>query len=250
MRLLLNLRSLKDSAYDSKYYHKLQGLIYNSLRSHYSPLHDKNGYKFFCFSNIFPIQDMKEGEARNLIISSPDSALLKLLQENLPENINIGDISFQIEKSRIINPKLNNPSRILAATPIVMRIPQWTYPDYGIQSDKSYVYWRKSYPFNAFIRQIEANLFKKYNEFYNTSLEEFPIFEQFIFKKETCNPAIIDGKEYPLIGSIWEFLFNNLSRDQKKLLEFGLDCGFGERNSLGFGFVNLMKNADRNSNLS
>jgi len=36
-------------------------------------------------------------------------------------------------------------------------------------------------------------------------------------------------------------MFNNLSRDQRKLLEFGLDCGFGERNSLGFGFVNLMR---------
>lgn len=224
-----------------RYFHKLQGLVYNPVRSHYSRLHDKNGYKFFCFSNIFPIQDMKEGSFRNLLVSSPDSALLKLFRENLPETVNIGDMSLRVEGSRILNPRLSLPFRIIAATPIVMRIPRRAYPDYGIESDKSYVYWRKSYPFNAFIRQIEANLFKKYNEFHQTSLTEFPIFEQFIFKKETCNPVIINGREYPLIGSIWEFMFNNLPGDQRKILEFGLDCGFGERNSLGFGFVNAVK---------
>lgn len=241
MRLLLQLKSLKASAYDTKYFHKLQGLIYNSIQPYYNQLHDKNGFKFFCFSNIFPIQEMKEGDCRTLLISSPDSAFLKILRENLTQEINIGDMSFKIEESHLITPKLNLPSRVLAATPIVMRIPQWSYSEYDIQSNKSYVYWRKSYPFNAFIKQIEANLFKKYNEFHQTSLEEFPIFEQFIFKKETCNPIIINGKEYPLIGSIWEFLFNNLSKDQRKLLEFGLDCGFGERNSLGFGFVNVLR---------
>lgn len=241
MRLLIQLQSTKDASYDGKYFHKIQGLIYNLIRPYYNELHDKKGYKFFCFSNIFPIQDMKENDKRNFLISSLDSVLINLLKENLPETINIGDVSFQIEGSRILNHRLNHPSRILAATPIVMRIPQWAYTDYGIKSDKSYVFWRKSYPFNVFIKQIETNLLKKYNEFYSTSLEEFPVFEQFIFKKETCNPVVIDGREYHLIGSIWEFLFNNLSKEQKKILEFGLDCGFGERNSLGFGFMNMMK---------
>ena len=29
-----------------------------------------------------------------------------------------------------------------------------------------------------------------------------------------------------------------MDETQRRILEFGLDAGFGERNSLGFGFVN------------
>jgi CRISPR-associated endoribonuclease Cas6 len=43
--------------------------------------------------------------------------------------------------------------------------------------------------------------------------------------------------EQIIIGTLWEFVFNpNLD---KKLINFILDVGLGERNSLGFGFVNL-----------
>jgi CRISPR/Cas system endoribonuclease Cas6 (RAMP superfamily) len=33
---------------------------------------------------------------------------------------------------------------------------------------------------------------------------------------------------------------------QKNIIEFGLDTGFGERNSMGFGFMNL--NTSKNKN--
>ncbi len=56
-----------------------------------------------------------------------------------------------------------------------------------------------------------------------------------------CNHIIEEGKEHKVIGSIWEFAFSHLSPEQRDILEFGLECGFGERNSLGFGFVNTVK---------
>ena len=56
MRILLRLKAIKSSAYDLKYFNKLQGVIYNLLRdTEYGILHNKSGYKFFCFSNIFPV---------------------------------------------------------------------------------------------------------------------------------------------------------------------------------------------------
>ncbi len=46
-------------------------------------------------------------------------------------------------------------------------------------------------------------------------------------------------KEYKAIGSLWDFMFTRISREQKKVLDFGIDAGFGERNTYGFGFVNV-----------
>lgn len=83
-------------------------------------------------------------------------------------------------------------------------------------------------------------MFKKYNEFYKKKIEEFPIFEQFRFIKSCANILTIKGVDYPVIGSLWEFSFSHLSKKQKEILEFAIDCGFGERNSYGFGFVNLI----------
>jgi len=60
MRIFLRLRSLKDCAYDLKYFHKLQGFVYSLIRdSPYSLLHDKKGNKFFCFSNLFPVRSIR-----------------------------------------------------------------------------------------------------------------------------------------------------------------------------------------------
>ena len=249
MRVLLKLEARKNCEYDLKYFHKLQGFVYSLLKeSEYSVLHDKVGYKFFCFSNIFPIGEMKIGDKRNLLISSPDRLFIKTLESRLKglidENkaINIGEMSFKIIDILLLKTRLRKNCRIISATPIIIRIPEKNYEKYGIKEKKKrYVYWRPEYAFEAFVKQLEENLFKKYNEFYKTNVEEFPIFEQFKFKKPVVSHVIIGGIEYKMIGSIWEFMFSYLSKQQKKILEFGIDCGFGERNSLGFGFMNVMK---------
>ncbi|PKP59881.1 MAG: hypothetical protein CVT89_00760 [Candidatus Altiarchaeales archaeon HGW-Altiarchaeales-2] len=47
--------------------------------------------------------------------------------------------------------------------------------------------------------------------------------------------------EHKVFGSVWEFNFNHLNDSQRRILEFGLDTGFGEMNSLGFGFMNVKR---------
>ncbi|MEM7818484.1 MAG: CRISPR-associated endoribonuclease Cas6, partial [Candidatus Aenigmatarchaeota archaeon] len=118
---------------------------------------------------------------------------------------------------------------------------------YGINSKYNYVFWRSKLPFEAFVKQLEDNLIKKYASFYKLKKSEInkiesetlPLFQQFIFKKEVCNHIIMKGKEVKIIGSLWEFIFQNLNEKQQELLRFSIDAGFGERNSLGFGFMNL-----------
>ncbi|MGC8816491.1 MAG: CRISPR-associated endoribonuclease Cas6 [Candidatus Hadarchaeum sp.] len=258
MRLLLRLKSVKDQFYDLRYHHKLQGFIYSLLDgSPYVRLHDKRGYKFFCFSNIFPergekndpAQDMSAGEVRQLLISSPEVGLIGFLNDRLVKivderaEVNIGDMSFRVESVNALEPRLGRSCRLVTGTPIVLRIPKERFESYGIvpPRDYDYVYWRKEWPFEPFVKQLEENLFKKYREFYGGAAEEFPIFEQFVFKKTVCNHVVMGGKEVKMLGSIWEFHFSYLEGKKRELIQFGLDAGFGELNSMGFGFMNVVR---------
>ena len=88
------------------------------------------------------------------------------------------------------------------------------------------------------MKQLSENLIKKFNDFYGTKLSEYELFEQFVFRRVTATKVVIDGREYVLVGSMWEFQWDYMDETQRRVIEFGLDAGFGERNSLGFGFVN------------
>ncbi len=131
--------------------------------------------------------------------------------------------------------------RVLTATPVTIRIPARNYERYGIpeaERKARYVYWRPKYAFDAFLKRLSENLIKKYNEFYATKLKDYDLFEQFKYRRATATKAVIDGREYVLVGSMWEFVWSFMDETQRRVIEFGLDTGFDERNSLGFGFVN------------
>jgi CRISPR-associated endoribonuclease Cas6 len=53
--------------------------------------------------------------------------------------------------------------------------------------------------------------------------------------------VVFSGKGQGVFGSLWQFIFNYLSKKQQNILQLGLDAGFGERDSLGFGFVNVVR---------
>ncbi|MCW1296375.1 MAG: CRISPR-associated endoribonuclease Cas6 [Candidatus Parvarchaeota archaeon] len=246
MRILIELQALKDAIYDNKYHHKLQGAIYNLLKNTiFSNLHSKKGYKFFCFSNIFPFDDIKTGDIRRFLISSPNKELINAIkyqiESDMERTINVGEMEFKVNDYKILKPKLGRSCSLITGTPIVMRIPRKNYKEYGMRSKYDYTYWRPNHPFEAFINQITENLFKKYNEFHGTEAKEFPIFQQFLLKKSVCNHVVIEGKEIKIFGSLWQFIFDYLDNDQREILQFGLETGLGELNSLGFGFMNVVK---------
>jgi CRISPR-associated endoribonuclease Cas6 len=250
MRVLVELKALCDCVYDLRYHHKLQGFLYDLLKdSLYGDLHNRRGYKFFSFSNIFPSVDMRRGDVRHFLLSSPDAGLISVFRDRLDglrssgDRVNVGDMSFSVESVSVLEPKVGRSCVLAAGTPIVVRVPRANYARYGIvpPRDYAYVFWRKQYPFEAFVRQLEDNLFKKYNRFYKADLEAFPLFEQFVFQKQVCNHIVINGREVKVFGSLWRFTFNYLYGERQKIMQFGLDAGFGELNSLGFGFTNLTK---------
>jgi len=256
MRVLIKLRAAKNQSYEMLYHHKLQGFVYGLLRdSGFEEVHDKTGYKFFCFSNIFPIKDnMNAGEAYNLIISAPNANLISAIANTLEKvlvdaernrevaNINIGEMLFEVVGFKKLEIELKEKDlKVLTATPIIIRIPERKYEQYGIPEEERkarYVYWRPKYRYDTFLKQLNDNLIKKFNDFYDTKLREYELFERFTFRRTTATKVVIDNKEYVLIGSMWKFKWKYMNVIQRKILEFGLDTGFGERNSLGFGFVN------------
>ncbi|MCX8162926.1 MAG: CRISPR-associated endoribonuclease Cas6, partial [Candidatus Micrarchaeota archaeon] len=237
MRLLIKLKSLQDAAYDLYYYKKISGFIYSLLKN--TPLenlHDSKNPKFFCFSNIFPVGDLKVGDERYLLISSPDRILIELLKYKMEKlsTVKFGELLFKIEEIKTIQTKLNSKKiNLRTSTPIIIRIPPKNYELYGIENKNKIEYWKPQYPFEIFVKQLEDNIFKKYKKFYNQNgLNEFPIFERLKLVKtvRACFQAD-ENKDVFLLGTLWEFEFENLSKEKKEILEFALDYGFGEKNS-------------------
>lgn len=249
MRVLITLQAQTAAGYDSLY-HDLQGFFYSLLkRTKYKGLHAKRGYKFFCFSNIFPPKAMEQGEVRYLLFSSPRHDLVEGVYETLrekereEETITIGWMRFKVHKLSLVDPDLSRRFTLRTGTPIVIRIPQEKYGSYCIEPPKpyEYVYWRKRYSLRAFIKQLEENLFKKFKEFHGERQPEFNVFQQLELKKTISDKVQLGGEQVTIIGSLWKFHFNGVDEQTRNLLKFGLATGFGELNSLGFGFMNIEK---------
>ena len=254
MRLLLSLRSIDTSQrQETNYYYHLQGFIYRLLEqnSHFSQLHNKKGYKFFCFSNIFSPSGVNDStDRRYIIISSPSKDLLRHVGSILKKiketknSISIGNLQLIIDDTRIFETELKPPFTLITGTPIIIRISKERYQKFNIETKYpyTYVYWRKEYPLEMFTRQLEENLYAKYAEFTGrevASEHELPIINKLTFKKQISTRINIHDTEQIVIGSLWEFSFDNELNSE--LLQFGLDCGLGERNSMGFGFMNLKR---------
>lgn len=247
MRLLLTFKALKDCSYLNGY-DKLRGFVY-SLQEGSAAFnrHDIVGYKLFTFSNIFPVGDLKTNDMRQFMISSPSKDFIYYLRGRLTEMQdrkevqNIGEYSFQITSVKSLSPKVTSSCELITGTPIVIRIPPSRYAEYGIKSERPFEYWRPEHDFNGFLKQLTDNLLKKYEQHYNKKPKSKHLFEQFEFKKSVSMLKVEAGKNIPVIGSTWKFKFGQLDREQQEILQLGLDAGFGEMNSAGFGFMNKVE---------
>ncbi len=97
MRLFIKIKSLKNSFYDIQYFLKIQSVVYSIIKdTSLNNLHNKNSYKFFCFSNIFPVENFKKDKNYQFIVSSPDQNFINILKKQLEvkKEINIGKNKF------------------------------------------------------------------------------------------------------------------------------------------------------------
>ena len=254
MRILVRLRAQDDFPYDLGYHHDFQGFIYGLLRgTSYESLHDKARYKFFCFSNLVPpTRAIARGSQKTWMISSPDEAFIKTVREKLTvregQSIRLGRMAFKVEQAELRRfelPSSDFDEIVLSnGTPVVVRIPQYRWEEYGIEPKRRYrfVYWRKEHTPTAFIKQLEENLEKKYSEYFSAEEQpSLPLFEKLKFRKQVAVPLRMRGEDSTVIGTLWDFHFGLVDETRCRILQFGLDAGFGEMNSLGFGFMNVVK---------
>lgn len=254
-RLLLRLCAKNDSRYETEYHKDVEGLIYSLLRGSDYDNHNKQGYKFFTFSNIFPFTNIIRNDRRNLIISSPNDNFVSYIKEQLEylQDIRIGQMRFKVDYCNKIDIEVPEDDTIslITGTPIITRIHRYRYEEAGaleLAEEYGSIYWRSSHPVDLFITQLEDNLLEKYNEYHHRVEDAGPeerrqVFYNFKFLKQVATKvsAGIGMQKATVIGTNWLFLLDGSS----ELARFALDTGLGELNSLGFGFMNVKKDVAR-----
>lgn len=188
------------------------------------------GFKFFSFSNIFPVSDFKKDESKNLIISSPNQNLIRALysQLNELENFYLNKFNMGIENIKVINPK--NYDKFISSTPVVL---------FEDNTKNQYYSFNNKPDFNFFFERLKDNAVKKYNAFSGLDFTlENDLFESFEFGREVSVRVTKDGNTFIVIGSLWKNLEANINKENRNFYRFLLDVGLGEKNSLGFGMIN------------
>lgn len=234
MRLLINFNSdthLKEN-YFNKYF--FQSAIYSFLiGTEFEHIHNTKKFKYFTFSDFFPSGDLKPGEIKSIIISSPNKSFIETLYDRFIEKgyFYLLDKRLEIESLKTYEIKYT-PKSFITGSPIVIQI------DNRINK---YFSFRNNGTVTLFLKKIKENAIKKYIQYYGLENFEFNdfIFDSLMFKKEVAVKLIKNGIEFLIIGSTWYYLNkNNIPSKFLKFYKFIMDAGLGEKNSLGFGFLN------------
>ncbi len=217
--------------------HGIQGFIYHQLKqTSFTTLHQKVGFKFFCFTDIFPISEYKRGGVVNLIISSPLSRMIEDISRTIErgDRYNWGGWRVQVQRKKIFDIPLRRTW--ITGSPILIRYDESGHGD-------NYFSIERGHSLQVFLQRLKQNALKKYLAFYG-EIPDFdePIFEELIYNKSVAVQIDIQGQILPMIGSKWKIIRLNrkILGQNKKLFKFLFDVGLGEKNSLGFGFVNAI----------
>ena len=235
MRLLLKIFPQKYIPFAKINKHAIQGMLYSQLKgTKYENLHTKKGFKFFTFSDIFPSNDYYPRKEKSLLISSPDKGLINAWYHSFKKSryIYLSNEPFLISNVK----KFSIPLRPAFETgsPVTL---------YKENTKNEYFSFEKGGDLWFFINRLKENAIKKYNIFYDDEfhLDEL-IFDKFILKKEVVVQMKKGANKFSVIGTMWKLLQKEyLSKENRKFYRFIMDCGLGEKNSLGFGFVNPKK---------
>lgn len=252
MRLLIRLSARADAAYDNTYHHKLRGRIWQSLeRTSFSGLHDAGDISAFAYSNPFPPGNMDEGDGRTLLISSPSEELLAHVAADFKEDreLNVGEMPFHVDEVNALSPDVGEPGTsgtLSTGTGVLVRIPPWRFDEYDIDTDHEEAeFWRPEHTMEPFRNQIEANLDQKHDRFApdylpGPSAIDGDLFEGYELIKTFAIPVTVtQGQQETWVLSKWRFDYTVRDDDHRRHLNLALDTGIGERNALGFGFLNI-----------
>jgi CRISPR-associated endoribonuclease Cas6 len=257
MRLLVRLTARADAAYDHTYHHKLRGRIWRALEdTPFDERHDEPRPLGVSFSNPFPPRNMTEGDERTLLVAAPEEPLLAHIAEDLisDRELNIGEMPFHVDEITGLSPDVGEPGTtgtLETGTGVLVRIPPRRFEEYGIEVDSEQAeYWRPEHTIEPFKTQLENNLDRKHGAFApdyqpGPSDVDGELFDTYELLKTFAIPVTVtQGTELTYVLSKWKLGYTVRDDDHRRHLNLALDTGIGERNALGFGFLNIVDHAE------
>lgn len=260
VRVMASLSARADAAYDNTYHHKLRGRFWGALEgTEFDERHASGEPPGFSYSNPFPPKDMQEGDERTLLVASPNEELLAHVAADLFDDreLNIGEMPFHVKDVTALDPDVGEPGMqgvIETGTGLLVRIPPWRCDEYGIDhpGGDTAVFWRPEHTTEPLVTQLEANLDKKHGLYAHDHLPgpsdvDGELFDSYELIKTFAIPVeVTQGERRTLVLSKWRFGYTVRDDHHRRHLNLALDCGLGERNALGLGFVNITeKDSDR-----
>jgi CRISPR-associated endoribonuclease Cas6 len=244
--------------------HLVSSLIYNivdqSSSDYAERLHEQGyrrenrAFKLFTFSPVYSGHSRKWALYDNGTMSTSDALLHVTISSPKPEFIehlvvglmretlvSIGKERFRVETVRKLDPpEFSDEMRFIMLSPVVCttkREPE-QYAQYLYPGDPE------------FKRVLFENLCRKYQTLHGRSIEcseadfEFELNRAYVERMQGKIQKLITIKEgwsdeTKIKGTLAPFRI----RAPRELIEVGYECGFGEKNSQGFGMVKTDSNA-------
>lgn len=242
LRAKISIEKISRHGLELDYQYYLAGMLFKKLSivdfELATELHLCKDFKFYTFSNL-KIRENKKKEnlinenglnfkSAHFILSSPDKKFIQTFSEGLltSPNFNLGNCFFTVRKIEIL-PKIEigEKCEFYTLSPIylkTLRIVNGEKKEWDL------------YPKDGkFYENLHQNLLRRYEAFYGYTLKNdyFEILEVLDFKAKRVKIANSYRRcslmRFKVIGS-------------KELLHFGYDAGFGEKNAMGFGCVEVI----------
>ena len=217
--------------------HAVQGFIYNMLKgTEYGERHDEPRFKFFTFSDFF-----NDGKGRpTLLVSSPAREFIETLHLTIREKDHVYIGSHRLEPVEVRKFRVPLKRIFQTGSPIVL---------YRNAEKNEYFKLHVHRDLRFFMDRLKDNAEKKYSVFYGENFTlEGPLFDRVIpklrnnGKLDVYVKVVKNGIPFPVIGSNWELLEKDrIEPHERKFYRFIMEAGLGEKNSLGFGFLNPIR---------
>lgn len=248
MRIKLNLEALSLQKLNLNYNYYLSSFVYNKLeeynQSYARFLHDEGyklnnkRYKLFTFSQLFPERYSIEGA--DLIfegvvkwyVSSPVNEFLVYFINSLmyTKVIKIGNNELNVESVEItIEPKYAEEMHFKCLSPVTIATSEPN--DEGEYIKRDLNIWESKYKEN-----IRNNICAKYEAVYSQRYRDEDIEISFIDVEKHKRGKLINYKDGIKIKGYMApiKLSGNI-----ELIKIAYECGVGDRNSLGFGMLEV-----------
>ena len=227
MRLKIKIVPQEDFVYSEINNYLTHSMIWDLLKdTEFEKLHDIKKFKFFTFSEIQRPTSFLEGREKWFYISSPNKYLIEILYKKISEKetIKLGKHVLNVYTTKPFNMSFSKVWK--SGSVIILQVSRNRY-------------WSKKYDsLDIFLKRLKENALKKHNIFFNDKLDfEGPIFDRLSLEKQVAIHIRKNKKDIRLIGTKWTFWKDNIEKDLRKFYKFIFDCGLGEKNSMGFGFI-------------